>query len=62
MGANIINTLCEKLAQQINELTNIKPSLNILTNLPLNRIVKVKAVLEIDKLKHKNITGSDLAN
>lgn len=62
MGANIINTLCESLGKYIEKLIDVEIPLKILTNLPLNRLVKVDAKLSIDKLSINNFNGDKLAD
>ena len=44
MGANAVNTMCESLAPQLEELTGGKARLRILSNLASKRLVRAKAV------------------
>ena len=50
MGANAVNTMVEALSPIIQDLTNGKVRLKILTNLADKRIVKAKAVFDKDKM------------
>ncbi|MBU1120863.1 MAG: hydroxymethylglutaryl-CoA reductase, degradative [archaeon] len=44
MGANTINSMCEKIAPEIEEISNGKAGLRILSNLAVHRTVKARAV------------------
>ena len=44
MGANAVNTMCEKIAGRIEELTKGETRLKIISNLAIYRTVKAKAV------------------
>jgi hydroxymethylglutaryl-CoA reductase len=50
MGANLVDAVAEALAEPIAELANGRIGLRILSNLPLNRMVKVRARLSVDAL------------
>ncbi|MCF7899295.1 hydroxymethylglutaryl-CoA reductase, degradative [Candidatus Babeliales bacterium] len=53
MGANIINTMLEKIAPEIEKITNHKILLKIISNLSIYRMAKAKAVWK------KEILGQD---
>ncbi len=57
MGANAVNTMLEKLQPKIEELTNGKVLLRIVSNYALKRMVKVKAVFDKEELG-----GEDVVN
>ena len=50
MGANAVNTMCEALAPMLEELSDGKVRLRILSNLADKRIVKAKAVFDKEKI------------
>lgn len=50
MGANIVNTMCEAVAPLIEEATNGRVFLRIISNLADKRIARAKAVFDKDKL------------
>ncbi|MBI5823362.1 MAG: hydroxymethylglutaryl-CoA reductase, degradative [Chloroflexi bacterium] len=50
MGANAVNTACEKLAPQIEAITGGKIHLKILSNLADRRIARVRATIPVDQL------------
>ncbi len=50
MGANAVNTACEKLAPQIEAITGGKIHLKILSNLADRRIARVRATIPVDEL------------
>ncbi len=43
MGANAVNTMCEKLAPELEKITGGKARLRILTNLAIHRLARAKA-------------------
>ncbi len=50
MGANAVNTACEKLAPQIETITGGKVHLKILSNLADRRIARVRATIPVSEL------------
>ncbi len=50
MGANAVNTACEKLAPRIEEITGGKVHLKILSNLADRRIARVRATIPVSEL------------
>ncbi|MEM2304165.1 MAG: hydroxymethylglutaryl-CoA reductase, degradative [Candidatus Methanomethylicia archaeon] len=57
MGANTVNTMVEAIAPYIEELTNGKVYLRIISNLPDKRIVRAKVI--VDK---KELGGEDIVD
>ncbi len=57
MGANAINTMCERLAPELAALTGGRPRLRILSNLADRRTVTVTARVPVSELKPR--TGPD---
>jgi len=60
MGANAVNTMCEALAPMIEELTGGKIRLKILSNLADKRIVKAKAVFDMQKMGGEDVVDAFL--
>ena len=60
MGANAVNTMCEALAPEIEELTGGKTRLRILSNLADKRIVKAKAVFDKNTMGGENVVDASL--
>ncbi|RLG20295.1 hydroxymethylglutaryl-CoA reductase, degradative [Candidatus Micrarchaeota archaeon] len=54
MGANAVNTMCEKLAPELEQLTEGKVRLRIISNLATKRLARAEAVFP------KSILGEDL--
>jgi hydroxymethylglutaryl-CoA reductase len=50
MGANAVNTMCEALAPMLEEISNGKVRLKILSNLADRRLVKATAVFDKEKM------------
>ncbi len=50
MGANAVNTMCEKIAPEIEGISGGKARLKIITNLATERIAKAKAVWKKEEL------------
>ncbi|MFH1750046.1 MAG: hydroxymethylglutaryl-CoA reductase, degradative [Candidatus Micrarchaeota archaeon] len=57
MGANAINTLCEKLAPELEKITGGKAKLRILSNLSVHRIAKASAVWKKETIGEETIEG-----
>jgi hydroxymethylglutaryl-CoA reductase len=55
MGANAVNTACEKLAPQIEHLTGGRVHLRILSNLADRRMVKASCSVRLNDLEFTNI-------
>jgi hydroxymethylglutaryl-CoA reductase len=51
MGANIVNTMCEKISPLLEKLTKSKAILRIISNLPIHRIIKAKAIWKKEKIQ-----------
>lgn len=62
MGANVINSMCEEIAGDLESLTGGRARLRILTNLCHRRIVTVRGSILFEALAGKsNACGADLA-
>jgi len=58
MGANLVNTVCEKVAPYIQSLLeNCKIGLRILTNLCTERMARSEFKIPVEKLKWKGVSG-----
>ncbi len=60
MGANAVNTMCEALAPMLEEITDGKVRLRILSNLADKRIVKAKAVFDKEKMGGEHVVDAFL--
>jgi hydroxymethylglutaryl-CoA reductase len=60
MGANLINTLCEALADQVAELAGGRPGLRILSNLCDGRTVTVRCSIDDALLASSDADGPDV--
>jgi len=58
MGANAVNTMCEALAPMLEELTDGKVRLKILSNLADKRIVKAKAVFDKENIGGEKVVDA----
>lgn len=61
MGANMINTLCERLAPDIEAITGETVGLRILSNLADQRLARATCAIEVDTLSSEGVDGADLA-
>ncbi len=61
MGANTVNTMAEKIAPFLEELTGGRSGLKILTNLADKRIAQASCSIPFKYLNKKKITGEDVA-
>ncbi|OMJ96373.1 hypothetical protein SteCoe_129 [Stentor coeruleus] len=61
MGANIVNTICEGLAQDIIAIFPCRVGLKILSNFCTERRVKTEFKIPIEKLKYKGVSGENIA-
>ena len=55
MGANIINTMCEEIAADIEALTEGRVFLRILSNLTDRSVVKARVIIPTERLEGKAI-------
>ncbi len=62
MGANLINTICEKLSQRVEEIIPCEMGLRILTNLCDKRIAKARCRVPKDAFKNNDFTGSEVVD
>jgi hydroxymethylglutaryl-CoA reductase len=60
MGANAINTTCEKLAPRIEELTGGRVNLRILSNLADRRLVRARALWRKEALRTESYRGEEV--
>ena len=61
MGANIVNTLAERIAPYIQELTKARVGISILSNLNENRLTRSYFEIPCDALKWKEYAGTEVA-
>lgn len=61
MGANAINTMCERLAPRLQELSGGRVGLRILSNLNDRRTVEVEGAVPFSALTRKGQDGEELA-
>jgi hydroxymethylglutaryl-CoA reductase len=62
MGANMINTIAEKMAPKIEELTGEKVNLRILSNYATERIATAHCSIPLSALKTGDLTGEQVAD
>jgi hydroxymethylglutaryl-CoA reductase len=60
MGANAINTACERLAPQVEAITGGRVHLRILSNLAARRLVRVRCVVPVQELAFGEYTGEQV--
>lgn len=60
MGANIINSMCEEIAADIEALTEGRVFLRILSNLTDRSVVKASVVIPTEKLEGKGYPGGEV--
>jgi hydroxymethylglutaryl-CoA reductase len=60
MGANAVNTMCEALAPMLEEITDGKVRLKILSNLADKRIVKAKTIFDKEKIGGEQVVDAFL--
>lgn len=60
MGANAVNTACEVLAPEIEEITGGKVHLRILSNLADHRLAKAECVVPVEKLAFGEYSGEEV--
>jgi len=61
MGANTVNTMCEKLAPVISDITGGRSLLRIISNLADNRLVKAEAVIKKDGIGGEEVVDNIVA-
>jgi hydroxymethylglutaryl-CoA reductase len=61
MGANLVNTLCEALADRVAEIAGGRPGLRILSNLTDGRTVTVRCSIDHADLASSEVGGEDIA-
>lgn len=57
MGANAVNTMCERITEKVEEMSGGKVGLRILSNLATERIVKARAVWKKEVIGEEAIEG-----
>jgi hydroxymethylglutaryl-CoA reductase len=60
MGANAVNTACEKLAAHVEELTGGRVHLKILSNLADRRLARVRCTIPVAELAFDDFTGEQV--
>jgi hydroxymethylglutaryl-CoA reductase len=60
MGANAVNTACERLAPDLEEITGGRVHLRILSNLADRRLASAKCMIPVDKLAFDNYSGEQV--
>jgi len=60
MGANAVNTACEKLAPRVEAITGGKVHLRILSNLADRRIARVRCTISVKELAFDNFSGEEV--
>jgi len=61
MGANMVNTLAEKLAPRCERITGGTAGLRILSNLADRRLARARVALRPEHLDHGDLAGEDVA-
>src|SRR5687767_15899861 len=60
MGANAVNTACERLAPQVEAITGGKVHLRILSNLADRRIARARCTIPLKELAFDNFSGEEV--
>lgn len=60
MGANAVNTACERLAPRIEDITGGRVHLRILSNLADRRLARVRCSIPVEELAFDNYTGQEV--
>jgi hydroxymethylglutaryl-CoA reductase len=60
MGANAVNTACERLAPRVEAITGGKVHLRILSNLADRRIARVRSTFPVKELAFDNFSGEEV--
>lgn len=58
MGANIVNTLCEKIASYLEELILGRVNMRIVTNLNMERRALAQFTVPVKDLGYRGLSGS----
>ncbi len=61
MGANMVNTLCERLAPHVARLTGEQVGLRILSNLADTRLARAEVALRVHLLDDRSLPGAEVA-
>lgn len=61
MGANLVNSVAESLAERVRELAGGRMGLRILTNLTDRRMVRVRASVPVEALAAEGFAGAEVA-
>ena len=61
MGANIVNTILEKITPYIEEITHCRTGIRILSNLCTSRMVYSEFTIPIEAMQYKNVDGFTVA-
>lgn len=61
MGANIVNTMLERVAPFVNKITGAKIGVRIISNFAENRVVFVEGKIPIEKLTLGKFSGKEVA-
>jgi hydroxymethylglutaryl-CoA reductase len=65
MGANAVNTMCERLAPELEKITGGQARLRIISNLAIYRLARAKATWKTgdlaESMKEHGLSGSDMA-
>ncbi|MBC7532102.1 MAG: hydroxymethylglutaryl-CoA reductase, degradative [Oligoflexus sp.] len=62
MGANLINTICEKLSKRVSELIPCEMGLRILTNLCDKRMARAQCRVPKEALSNQEFTGPEVVD
>ena len=62
MGANLINTMCEKLSVRISEIIECDVGLRILTNLTDKRLARAHCLVPKEALTNREFDGADVVD
>ncbi|HET9908810.1 MAG TPA: hydroxymethylglutaryl-CoA reductase, degradative [Anaerolineales bacterium] len=60
MGANAVNTACERLAPRVEGITGGKVHLRILSNLADRRVARARCTIPLDELAFNNFSGEEV--
>lgn len=60
MGANAVNTACERLAPRVEEITGGKVHLRILSNLADRRLARARCTIPVEELAFDEFSGEDV--
>lgn len=61
MGANMVNTIAERLAPELGRITGGRPGLRILSNLADHRIARARVALPVELLSTERADGATIA-